>query len=428
MALFSRTFANDELIALCSDGIAETETGLLAHYELEDVVSGEDIADASGNGNNLEYINRWIQMDTIPADYAYSMAVVGDTQIIARDYPEELDTLYDWIIDNKDSKKIEYVIGVGDITDDNTAAEWTAAQAAISQMDGILPYSLVRGNHDTAENLNKYFANENYMRDTMGFYAEGDINNSYDVLTVGDDKYLLLNLNYSLDADVVAWIDDVLTEYADHKVIVSLHSFICSHDGGLLTRNHACNPSMQNVPYDSTELWDQVFSQYENIFMILCGHEASDDIMMRQDVGVHGNTVTQLLMNPQYVDAYWKPSGMVAMLYFYPEKNEIAVEYYSTIQQCYFKESNRYTISLPETETAEHGDATGDGKINPLDVVTLSRYLAGWTDYTDGDKKPVLNALDLNGDGMVTLDDATVLARHIAQWIGYEELPYKLQK
>lgn len=68
--------------------------------------------------------------------YAYSFAVVGDTQnlnyIDAKNYvaakAENADltyaaytsahmrTLYNWILSNKDSKNIQYVMGLGDIT------------------------------------------------------------------------------------------------------------------------------------------------------------------------------------------------------------------------------------------------------------------------------------------------------------------------
>ncbi|MBQ8552425.1 MAG: metallophosphoesterase [Clostridia bacterium] len=422
MVMYGEALTADEVAELYNNGVSGVSYTPIAHYDLENAASGSDIADASDTGNDLEFVDRWVDMESVPAGYAYSMAVVGDTQIIARDYPEKLDTIYDWILDNRESKNIRYVIGLGDITDDNTDAEWTAAQAAISQMDGVIPYSLIRGNHDTAEKLNEYFANDDYMRDTMGFYAEKDVNNSYDILEVGDDKYLLLNLNYSLGDAELEWVDEVLTTYHDHKVIVSIHSFLCSHSGTRLTRDDACNPSMANVDYDSAELWENVFSKYENIFLILGGHDPSDDIMMRQDKGVNGNTVTQLLINPQYVDAYWKPSGMVAMMYFYPETNEITVEYYSTIQECYFKKSNRYTISLGEEteETKILGDANADGKTNSIDLAYLQRHLANWSGYAD----IALDALDLDNSGNVDITDAMVFARHLARWIGYELLPY----
>ena len=62
-------------------------------------------------------------------DYAYSFAVVGDTQTHVKmdaktlsDATQDNDTahtynLYKWIVDNKEKKNIQWVFGLGDITE-----------------------------------------------------------------------------------------------------------------------------------------------------------------------------------------------------------------------------------------------------------------------------------------------------------------------
>ncbi len=77
------------------------------------------------------------------------------------------------------------------------------------------------------------------------------------------------------------------------------------------------------------------------------------------------------------------------------------------------------TLTCAEPEIAvSMGDANGDNRINPLDVVCFRRYLAGWTDYADLNP----DVLDLNGLDGVTVNDAIALARHIAKWKGYETI------
>lgn len=66
------------------------------------------------------------------------------------------------------------------------------------------------------------------------------------------------------------------------------------------------------------------------------------------------------------------------------------------------------------------GDANGDGKTNPLDLVYFVRYLANWDGY-EGINVDV-TALDLNSDGMITFDDSIILARCLAKWVGYDSL------
>ena len=74
-------------------------------------------------------------------------------------------------------------------------------------------------------------------------------------------------------------------------------------------------------------------------------------------------------------------------------------------------------------EDVKYGDVTGDGKINQLDRLTLSRYLAKWTGY-GADKVMMMNS-DVNDDGKINQLDRLVLSRYLAKWQGYESLPKK---
>ncbi len=67
------------------------------------------------------------------------------------------------------------------------------------------------------------------------------------------------------------------------------------------------------------------------------------------------------------------------------------------------------------------GDIDSNGSVNPLDVVILTRHLAGWEGYES--QVNTANA-DLNADGSIDPVDPVILARHLAGWQGYGELPY----
>jgi len=68
------------------------------------------------------------------------------------------------------------------------------------------------------------------------------------------------------------------------------------------------------------------------------------------------------------------------------------------------------------------GDVNGDGKVNNLDRVFLTRYLADWADYTE--ENCDLVAADVNCDGKVNNLDRVILTRYLADWDDYPELPY----
>ena len=107
-------------------------------------------------------------------DHAYSFVFVGDTQTICEsdknNGTKNMDTLYQWIVDNKDEKKIEFVFGLGDITESPSGvmSEWVVAKDAIYKLNGVVPYSLVRGNHDSSVLFN-YFFNSSLGYNKIGY-------------------------------------------------------------------------------------------------------------------------------------------------------------------------------------------------------------------------------------------------------------------
>ncbi len=66
------------------------------------------------------------------------------------------------------------------------------------------------------------------------------------------------------------------------------------------------------------------------------------------------------------------------------------------------------------------GDVNADGKINHLDLVILSRYLADWEDY---DLSIQAEYCNLDRKAKITTIDVSILARCLAKWTGYEKLP-----
>ncbi len=67
------------------------------------------------------------------------------------------------------------------------------------------------------------------------------------------------------------------------------------------------------------------------------------------------------------------------------------------------------------------GDVNGDGSVDNLDRLVLTRYLADWEGYSAADIN--MAAADVNNDLSVDNLDRLILTRHLANWEGYEELP-----
>jgi len=286
-------------------------------------------------------------------DYAYSFAIVGDTQVVNYYCPENLSTIYEWIRDNKDEKKIAFTMHLGDITDKNLDREWENAKHSFSLIDGVVPYSFVRGNHDRPEgNFNKYFSYEEYKHTISGSYDETMLN-TYQKFEVCGNKYLILNLDYLLTKPIVDWANEVVLAHHDYNVIITTHIYLSSNGTTLDRYNDSNGADKYKSVYDGEELWNKLVSKHENIIMILSGHITSSSILAVPRVGDNGNTVMQMLIDPQGIDGKYRDTcvGMIAMLYFSADGKTVQTQYYSTIKEQYFMKESEYTFTVTPVQS-----------------------------------------------------------------------------
>ena len=321
--------------------------------------------------------------NAVKKDCAYSFAVVGDTQYLVRNDvnngTNNTATLYDWILANKDAKKIHSVFGLGDITDSRTvAAEWQHAKDNITKLEGKLPYYVVRGNHDNSDMFNEYFNNDSYKSQfvdpdiadqTKVFFSKKLINNGYTKFTVGGTKYLLMMLDYGAKEDAIAWANDVIASNPTYKVIINTHAYLGADGTWLDDETYSPDPESNTIFSNGKEMWENLVSKHENIFLVLCGHDnkvPNSDIIKLQSKGEKGNTVTQLMINPQTIEenAASQQYGMVAMLYFNEDGSEVEVEYISTVlstegNDYLYRDVNQFEFTVnPESENDDDTNTT----------------------------------------------------------------------
>lgn len=314
-----------------------------------EVTNDEIIKDLSTNGHDVKCTKDWLDKSGFDGEYAYSFALVGDTQIVNLRYPDKLHCIYDWIIDNAEEKKIKFVFGLGDITDQNNLWEWALAKALITKMDGVVPYSLVRGNHDSIENYKKIFPLSEY-EDVIEESYDGTMLNTYQTFEAGNLKYLVLCLDYAASDAALAWADKVVSSHPDYNVIVTTHVYLHS-DGTTVDGNDPTPATKYGASNNADEVWEKFVKKHKNITMHFSGHRPSDNIVVSKAKGINGNTVTQILVDPQDVDAQRGAAGLVAMLYFSEDGKTVSTEYYSTIRDKFFLSENNLTFTVDVIES-----------------------------------------------------------------------------
>ena len=301
--------------------------------------------DLSKNNIFLKRNKLWLDSVDDVGDYAYSMAVVGDTQELSEKYPQQLASLYDWIVDNKEKQKIEYVMGLGDITQKSKDEEWTYAKEQIYKLNDIVPYSVIRGNHDKIDGFNITFNDGIYNKQITGSFKENDLTNTYSIFKIGNTNYLLMCLDYGPTDEALEWANEIISSFKDHKVIITTHTYLY-RDGTTFDENDAYSASKYGGVNDGDDIWDKLVSKHENILLVLSGHDPWDSIVCTQTKGNYGNTVTQMLIDPQNIDYSLGGTAMVAMLYFSEDGQTMTVRYYSVTREQYGSASSQFTINL----------------------------------------------------------------------------------
>ena len=372
-------YLNDEMVKgydFSYDITADTTvTVYLRHYD--DAGVNVQIPFAITEDVTVEQLRLFAEKEAV-TNYAYTFAVIPDTQIVAENDVVNGETnmakMYDWIVANQDSKNIQFVFGLGDVTDNNNEAEWTLAQAQNEKLLAAgIPYSVVRGNHDlswygkdkeaenyTVDDYTNYIGTAAYKAQFNGFYSQDNIANSWRTLEVAGIKYLLITLDWGANDAVLNWASDVIYQHPDHNVIITTHGYLF-RDGTTIDDGDLVPPSANGGVNDGDDMWEKLVSKHENIVLVMSGHDPQENIIVNRSTGDNGNTVTAMLIDAQDVEAQEGSMGMVALLHFSADGKTVQVEYYSTAKEKYFKAENQFTTQLDVVQKAQGGTVAATG-------------------------------------------------------------------
>lgn len=282
-------------------------------------------------------------------EFAYSLAVVGDPQVINGYHPAHYHGIFRYILENRERNCTKLAIVLGDITERSKPEEWERAVEVFSEWrDADLPFTLIRGNpyHDRAPLFNEHLG-ELIRGESDGYYDESDVCNTYRLLTVGEVNYLILALDFGPNDAVLEWAGRVCEQYADRRVIVVTHGYL-NRGGKLLIKGRDDIPdggmAYHGAINGGVEIWEKFVSQHRNIVLLLCGHVGENGTEHSVRVGKHGNRVVELLIDPQDIDDQVMPTGMVSTLYFTADGHTMTVHTYSTVQKRFYGE--QFTVDV----------------------------------------------------------------------------------
>ncbi len=261
----------------------------------------------------------------------FTLIVIPDSQYAVMDYPALFSTQMQWIVDNKTELNIVYMLHEGDITNNNTKVQYENALSGLNKLDGVVPYALAAGNHDTGKNgdmtnFNKYFPASKYsgLPTFGGMYEDGKMENCYHYFSAGGIDWMILVLEFRPRDEVIEWANQIATANQNRRVIVLTHAFLCPDD----TR---CSTSAQ-------DMWDNFVKLHKNITFVFSGHYTDDTAARLVSEGDKGNKVYQMMAD--YQDLWLGGTGFLRIVKIDPEKRKVAVKTYTPLQDEYMADTD----------------------------------------------------------------------------------------
>jgi hypothetical protein len=302
-----------------------------------------------------------INLSLINKDDYFSIIILPDTQHYSSRYPDILYKQMDWIVNNKTPLNIQYVVHMGDITNNNKEYAWVVASSSFRILEKAgIPYSIVCGDNDIknpdynyydgirhTELLNRYFPVSRFDRPgswwSGGFFEQGKIDNYYCLFKYQDFKFMIMNLEIAPRSAAIKWAGNIISKHDSVKVIIVTHDYLDKHGKrlddlksfGLDGRDSADKLKGNNAD----GLFEKLVKRYPNIFMVLCGHKEGTfekTVKIKDTLDPEKiRTVFEILsdfQNEKLKGTDEKSGkGLLRVLKFFPEKNEIVISTVSAL-------------------------------------------------------------------------------------------------
>lgn len=274
-------------------------------------------------------------------DGTVTFAWISDTQYYSAYFPDTFMAMTNYIADEAEAGRVDCVLHTGDVVDYIYGSEqWDIADGCMSRLDGVVPYVVAAGNHDTGMTLGDYSEygarfGAHRFNNTPGFTVADDGRFASYKMSAGGVDWLIVALGYNCGEDAVNEAALALEAEPDRTAVLITHDFL-DYDGSRSV----------NGQY----LWDTLVVPYDNVRLVLCGHVHSAarrvDTLDSDGDGAPDRSVVQLLAD--YQNTADGGGGCIRFLSFDPGSGELTVDTYSPAgdaTKCGFgSESDFFTV------------------------------------------------------------------------------------
>lgn len=310
-----------------------------------------------GYENNIYWhIKQKLSPDKLPVidkSESFTVVVLPDTQYYSEKNPEIFCAQTDWIKKNINRLNIVSVSHMGDIVQNGgNIAEWKAAKDCMKTLDGVTPYTIIPGNHDTNKtsnkssgfsNYNKYFPSDTYEKYKWYVDNHNENQNSAVLIKKLGVEILFINLEIEPSDEAIAWANRVANKYSNTYTIVTTHKYLPDDSSTLDEKTEFSDPGPNN---NGAQIWRKLVSPNCQIRMVWNGHYHKTDGENRITTkNACGQDVVQILQD--YQDRENGGNGLLRIYTFTPSKKNIKVSTYSPVLEEYEKDlSSEFTLDF----------------------------------------------------------------------------------
>lgn len=298
---------------------------------------------------------------------AWTLVVLPDTQHYLQDHPEVFRRQAEWIVAHRASHDIRFVAHEGDVTNDNSPAQWATARDIMSLFTRAgVPWAIVTGNKDLgpggnaadrATGLNTVFSAADFRNSAaFGLFEPGHLENSWHEFETPAGRMLLVALEFGPRDEVLKWADAVVSARPSLPVVVLTHASLY-HDGTLHGSDpaHGANPKSYGIgrdggANDGADIWKKFTSRHAGVRLLLNGHATGPGAARLRLVGVAGNPVEHVLANYQRgvkPDRGHGGGGYLRLMRFMPDGRTVEVRTYSPWHDDWLRdEAQEFSLDL----------------------------------------------------------------------------------
>lgn len=274
----------------------------------------------------------------------FSIVWITDTQYMSERFPENFDSLCNWIVDYSEVLNIKAVIHTGDMVQHpESLGEWNRASHSIGiLLKKNIPYCWDAGNHDKLGSSwygKSFRAFDTKLMSGKDYWVDDilDGKNTALYFRAADWDFLIINMEFQPTCRVMNWANQLIERYPNCHTIIATHAYL----------NGVGEYEEWTHSYEQSYFEEKVLGSHSNVFLTLNGHFQDGNTGRTFAVNRH-----ELFFNYQHTGG--EGDATLRILTFSREEDAIFVNTINIVTNQFLTDpENCFTLDIPFFEKSD---------------------------------------------------------------------------